>query len=230
MKTVCIGDLHGHDTWLKIVADNKDADRFIFIGDYVDSFGVDGIVQLRNLEDIIEFKKRDTYEVILLVGNHDHHYWPGIGYTGTSGYQKDMSISFEGVFNENRDLFQMCYEDEYNTIYSHAGLSKKWLKAVNITKDIVSLVNKLFIEEPLKFCYNQMDYSGYGEHPLQSCIWIRPETLYGCQISNLQVIGHTHVNQINHPPKSERRGVYMIDALPNQYLCCMNGVFEIKNV
>ena len=36
-KIVVIGDIHGRAIWRKIVDDNPDADRFIFLGDYFDS-------------------------------------------------------------------------------------------------------------------------------------------------------------------------------------------------
>ena len=36
-KLVVIGDIHGRAVWRKIVDDNPDADKFIFLGDYFDS-------------------------------------------------------------------------------------------------------------------------------------------------------------------------------------------------
>ncbi len=236
MKQIILGDIHGYPTWKRIVDKHPEADRIIFIGDYLDSFDISGIEQLHNLNALIRFKNESKKEVIFLIGNHDHQYWPGVGYSGTSGYQPKMHTSFEAVFHENRSLFQMCFEDEKGVIYSHAGFSAKWCREVlNLSgstdmKGLVNAVNELFIVDPKKFCYDFRDPSGYGEHPMQSCIWIRPETLYGCQINNLQVVGHTHVGQINHPPKSERRGFYLIDCLPKQYLSCTDGVFKIENV
>ncbi len=111
MKQVIISDLHGHDSWLKIVAAHTDADRFIFLGDYLDSFSVKAIDQLRNLEDIIAFKKRNTFEVILLIGNHDISYWPGVGHTGTSGYQRMNAPFYEKVF-----AFIDCCDSVFLTI------------------------------------------------------------------------------------------------------------------
>ena len=37
-KLVVIGDIHGRAVWRKIVDDNPDADKFIFLGDYFDSY------------------------------------------------------------------------------------------------------------------------------------------------------------------------------------------------
>jgi metallophosphoesterase superfamily enzyme len=76
MKTVLIGDIHGHDSWKQIIEQEQDADRIIFVGDYFDSFTIPGLIQCENFQDIIEFKKTSDKEVVLLVGNHDYNYFP----------------------------------------------------------------------------------------------------------------------------------------------------------
>ena len=57
MKTVYIGDIHGLTSWEKIVRDNPNADNYVFVGDYFDSFDISGIEQLFNVENIVRFKK-----------------------------------------------------------------------------------------------------------------------------------------------------------------------------
>ena len=56
-KTIVISDVHGRDLWKQIVAQENDADRFVFLGDYFDSFKIKGTDQLQNFLDIIEFKE-----------------------------------------------------------------------------------------------------------------------------------------------------------------------------
>lgn len=232
-KQIVLGDIHGRTCWKEIVDAHPDATRFIFIGDYVDTHeDILPIEQLNNLEAIIEFKKTSKAEVILLIGNHDHHYWPGVGDTGTSGYQPRMATSFEHCFQENKGLFQMCFEDEYRNVFSHAGLSKPFLRAVSaLGSDRYDIINEMFIYQPKKFCFYSGDFSGYGNHPLQSCIWIRPQALYGnTNLKEMQIVGHTSVTHINHPAKSERRGFYLIDALPKQYLSITDGKIAIATM
>ena len=94
MKTIVIGDVHGRSLWKQIV-NQENADRVIFIGDYFDSFDIKCENQITNFLDIIEYKKSSGKEVIMLVGNHDHHYFPEIGYTGTSGYQSIFKHQIE---------------------------------------------------------------------------------------------------------------------------------------
>ncbi len=232
-KQIVIGDIHGRPIWKRIVASHPEATRFIFIGDYLDTHeDILPIEQLNNLEAIINFKKTSQAEVILLIGNHDHHYWPGVGPSGTSGYQPRMATSFEYCFNEHKHLFQMCYEDEYRHVFSHAGLSNPFLRSVGaVGYDRYDLINQMFIHQPKKFCFYSGDFSGVGNHKLQSCIWIRPQALYGnTNLKELQIVGHTQVSLISHPPKSERRGFYVIDALPKQYLSITNGKIEIETL
>ena len=111
-KNVYIGDIHGRDVWKQIVEKHSDADNIVFIGDYFDSFDISGIEQLRNAQEIVQFKKEreldPTKKVYLLIGNHDIHYWPGVKDRGsTSGFQPTMMFQFEQFFRENENMFQM---------------------------------------------------------------------------------------------------------------------------
>ena len=77
MKTIMIGDIHGRDTWKQIIAQEPDAYRIVFLGDYFDSFDIKGVEQLHNFNEIIKFKQETHQDVIMLFGNHDYHYMPG---------------------------------------------------------------------------------------------------------------------------------------------------------
>lgn len=231
MKLIAIGDIHGLSTWKDIINKEKDFDKVVFIGDYLDSFDIKPADQLSNLLDIIQFKKDNSDKVETLIGNHDYQYWPDIQ-EEYSGYQPHMKPSFEYIFRENKDLFKMVYKDVYNTYYSHAGISETFLAQNNIvTKNYDGELNAIFKRRPERFAFNNRDMQGFGDCVYQSCIWIRPQSLYNDQINELQVVGHTSVNQINHPAKSERRGFYLIDCLHNrQYLVCIDGKFEVRQL
>ena len=84
MKSVFIGDVHGEDLWKRVIDQEKDADLFVFIGDYFDSFAIPGIDQMHNFKEIVRFKEQSSSEVVMLVGNHDYHYFPEIGDTGSA--------------------------------------------------------------------------------------------------------------------------------------------------
>jgi UDP-2,3-diacylglucosamine pyrophosphatase LpxH len=92
----------------QIVEDNPNADNYVFVGDYFDSYDISGIEQLINAENIVRFKKytekTTNQKVYLLIGNHDHHYFPGTKWRGTtSGYQSKMVLSYEHLMNMKKN-------------------------------------------------------------------------------------------------------------------------------
>jgi len=91
MKTCIISDVHGRDQWKQIVTQEADANKFVFLGDYFDSFDLSGVIQMHNFKEIIEFKKTSGKEIVMLIGNHDYHYFPEINDSSTSGYQTRLA-------------------------------------------------------------------------------------------------------------------------------------------
>lgn len=234
MKQIIIGDIHGRTCWRDILSQEQIWDRVIFLGDYVDTHeAITPIEQVENLREIIKFKEDNSDKVVLLIGNHDYHYWPGVQ-EHYSGYQPQMRSTFEYEFNAYSRKFQVCYIDEYKTIYSHAGLTQKWCQFIGAyplkNQQLVDYVNDCFISRPIMFQFYWGDRSGCGDNINQGPFWVRPQSLYRDKINNFMVVGHTMVGQIAHPPKSERKGFYAIDCLPKQYLVCIDGRFEIRNL
>ena len=68
MKIVVIADIHGRDLWKKQIEEN--ADLYIFLGDYFDSFYIEGEDQIKNFLEIKDFYENNKDKVILLAGNH----------------------------------------------------------------------------------------------------------------------------------------------------------------
>lgn len=232
MKTICLGDLHGKNIWQKIVEKEKDADRFIFIGDYVDAFDKTGEVQYANLIDLIYFKEKSKKEVIFLIGNHDFQYMDN-GLMGEiySGFQSRMRASFNALFEDNEDLFQICFKDEYETIYSHAGISTAWLELIGLKdyepKALVPALNEFFITKPSKWGFYGGDREGYGDHVNQSCIWIRPWALSKKALNVKQVVGHTQQEKITFA-----NNTWFIDSLDktSTYLSCVGGEYKVETL
>lgn len=233
MKQVIIGDIHGRTIWREIVKANPDAKRFIFIGDYFDTKeDILPIEQLKNFEDVCQFKRENPHiEVIILIGNHEFPYWPSIYDTSTKGYQPSMKMSFEYSLYNNRDLMQMCFVDEYDTVYTHAGLTKTFIAEHLGGEFSEQAVNDLWHYKPYSFGFCLFDHSGTGDCIYQSCIWVRPLSLHRDKIDKLQVVGHTGVHKIDHPAKSLRRGFFLIDSLRNGFYLVRDDVtFEVKRV
>jgi len=241
MKTVVIGDIHGRSVW-KLIYETEKPDRMIFIGDYFDSFDIRGVDQLSNFQDIIAFKESGVCEVVMLIGNHDHHYFPEVGDTGTSGYQHMLSPSIQYVVDQNRKHLQMAYQTgEY--LFTHAGVSSKFMdnlfndefgwKVENIAIDL----NEMFKYKPKEFEFginSKVQYlDSYGDNEDQSPIWIRPKSLMRANKDTLrkqviQIVGHTEQRQIDKKGGATGGRYYFIDTLgtSGEYMITEND--EIK--
>jgi hypothetical protein len=245
MKLVAIGDIHGRDYWKQIVAQEQDADEFVFVGDYFDSFTIKGPDQINNFLDIIEFKEQSKFPVTLLIGNHDYHYYPGIDETGTSGYQTLMAPSIKYVVSDNKQYLQVAYQSG-EFVFSHAGLSSEWLDDNIIMWDVPNLVmyiNDLFYYQPQKLAYRSFKQvgdqvygvGGYGDETFQGPMWIRPKSLMKANYDTLrkqiiQIVGHTPQDTIDIKGKSTGGRYYFIDTLEygqNQYLVIKDGVVSL---
>jgi UDP-2,3-diacylglucosamine pyrophosphatase LpxH len=245
MKTVIIGDIHGHDSWKRIIAQEQDADRFIFVGDYFDSFSVTGVVQIHNFKEIVEFKTTSDKEVIMLIGNHDYHYFPEIGDSNTSGYQSTLAPSIKQVVGDNKPHLQLAYQFD-DILVTHAGVSSEWLDDTIAMWDVPNLamyLNDLFTYQPTKVAYRSFKYydyennqaqlaGGFGAETFQGPIWIRPQALMKANHDTLrtkirQVVGHTTRNQIDIEGKATGGRYYFIDTMPREYLIVTDGVVSL---
>jgi len=251
-KTLILPDIHGRSIWQHIVQ-KENADRVIFLGDYFDSYDIPGLDQIHNFKQIIEFKEtsftnegtdnQHKTEVILLIGNHDYHYFPEIGYTGTSGYQSGLAPNIVHVINDNRDHLQIAYRmDKF--LFSHAGVSNRFMDEVfgkdgwNIN-NVDSELNELFKYKPLAFDFSPYDRSGYGDHIGQTPIWIRPVALIKANREHelkkkyIQIVGHTHMKHIDYEGKSTGGRYYFVDTFNNvhsEYLTIIDGEIKLNSI
>jgi hypothetical protein len=240
MKTVVIGDVHGRSLW-KLIVNQENPDRVIFIGDYFDSFEISGVEQIQNFKEIIEYKEKSGKEVITLIGNHDHHYYPEVGYTGTSGYQSRIAPSITQVIDENRQHLQIAYSfDEF--LFTHAGVSPTFMDGEFgeegwVKDNVVELLNDLFKYKPKSFDFNGTD--PYGDNTYQTPIWIRPKSLMavnkkhdkGLKKKYIQVVGHTQVKKLDlvGAEKSAGGRYYLIDCqeTTGEYLVIQDGELSV---
>ena len=226
MKTIVLGDTHGRSNWKLAIHQEEPLDRLIFVGDYFDSFHFSGVEQIDNFKQIIQYKENNPQvEVVLLIGNHDYHYFPEIGYNGTSGYQSTIAPSITQVIEENRNHLQMAYQmGEF--LFTHAGVSPVFMDEVfgsngwqtyNVEEDL----NELFRYKPKAFEFNGFD--AYGDNTTQTPIWIRPRSLMsankkhdkGLKKEYIQIVGHTGMKRIDLKGSDQFTGgrYYFIDTM-----------------
>ena len=223
MKTLLIGDIHGRTTWKGIIQ-KESPNRVVFFGDYFDSFDISGIDQIHNFNQIIEFKETTDIEVIMLVGNHDHHYLH-IGET-YSGFQSALQHDIYFTLKRNTKYLQVVYLFD-NILCSHAGISPIWLDetfGLWSKSTMVDDVNELYNYQPKKFNFSHKGFDPYGDSVEQGPLWIRPRSLMksnkgddGFKKNFIQVFGHTPLDNIHNSFISSEKSMgsryYNIDVL-----------------
>lgn len=223
MKIVVLGDIHGRTVWKDII-DKEQPDQVIFLGDYVSTHDcVSESDQVSNLLEILRFKDHHP-ETILLRGNHDLQH---LGY-----YWAECSGYFPWVAELMRDLkVEFLAKTQWihimgNTVFSHAGISTKWLKHNGVS---LNGINALKPSE--LFGFSLLDSRDvYGTSPYQPPTWIRPETLVNVMIPGYdQVVGHTPVEHCFNVKDSSDipNNLWLCDALDKgSYLVIENNVFS----
>lgn len=233
MKTLILGDIHGRDCWKKIIKSEL-PDLTIFLGDYVTSHeNIHSEIQINNVFEILEYKENNPDKCILLRGNHDLQCLYGDSglwscYPTPSRKLLDVCSTPEFINRFLKDTQWIYIQD--NTIYSHAGISKTWLKdsGVNSLEEINSLdpSEELFGFRPSSI------FDTSGDSKTQGCIWIRPQSLVEDAISGYtQVVGHSTVNSIvdlKKSIKSLKNSIWLCDKLPYEYLIYNDGTFEVR--
>jgi predicted MPP superfamily phosphohydrolase len=196
-KTISIGDIHGKDVWKEAIIHIDSFDKVIFVGDYVDSFDVTGVVQKHNLLEIIELKKQYPNKVILLLGNHDVQYMHFPNYR-CSGFQSVLSIDYTQIFRENRELFQAAYQIG-NNIWTHAGIHIGWYN--EYCKKYQELHPEMTLADILNHDYELnkpwifvVGHLRGGRHNVGGPLWLDRRQLWNKPILDYhQIVGHTRI-------------------------------------
>ena len=227
MKIVVLGDIHGRAVWKKIIA-KEQPDQVIFLGDYVSSHeGVSESDQVSNLLEIIRFKDHHP-ETILLRGNHDMQHL-GYDWAQCSGYfpwVAELMADLKEEFLANSQWIHAMG----NTVFSHAGISTKWLKHNGVN------LNDINALEPTElFGFSLLDSQDiYGTSPFQPPTWIRPMTLVDVMIPGYdQVVGHTEVEHCFNVKESQEipHNLWLCDALEHgSYLVIENNIYSERNI
>ena len=201
-KTLIIPDVHGRAFWREAVA-KKSYERIVFLGDYLDPYPHEGITQRHAYEgllDIIDLKLQQPERVVLLLGNHDLHYYSAAYGRIAKGsrYNANYAWKYKKCFVQHRNLFQLAYEEEHNGIrylFTHAGITQGWyeqhkniigeLNAPNLNHLLDSLQG---IETLTKISFFRGGDSMWG-----SCIWTDiAEIAVSIPFDNIyQVFGHS---------------------------------------
>lgn len=203
---IIIPDVHGRVFWKDAV---KEDEKVVFLGDYVDPYPREGISledAIKNLEEIIEYKKSNPYNTILLLGNHDFMY--------LDSKHNEISCRHDYI-NEPKitkllmtpSIFQMSHTMEISGItyiFSHAGILQDWVnkhpeifeKGISLI-DVAKLTNNLYQKGDSNFIKSLLDISYFrgGDNLYGSMIWsdLRERTTVEENTGIYQIFGHTQL-------------------------------------
>ena len=214
-KVIIVPDVHGRSFWKKI-KHIKDT-PIVFLGDYLDSYGHEGISNekaIENFKEIIEFAKENS-NVVLLYGNHcvysynnvlDYMYY-------SSRYDYDHAAEAFKLYDENRELFKYAHQID-NILFTHAGLTTKWIQAMELEgivneENIAHYLNAYGDESKMFLPGMYRGGWGYG-----SPLWADLQEMYHwsafADTDLIQIIGHTQLN--NTGTYLSRRNFYCCDS------------------
>lgn len=214
MKLNIIPDVHGDSIWKYFI--DESCDKIVFLGDLVDSFTIQNEQMLKNLLDIIEFKRNNPDKVILLWGNHDiqYLYYPETQYQ-CSGLRPEFAFNFKYVFKENQNLFQYAYQYS-NWIFTHAGIQHYWFTENfngDVDKNIADQINNVS-NRTQKEAIHQVGYMRGGmRHNVGGILWCDRQELKKPLEGFNQVVGHTAVPEIKEYNFTNKHKVLFCDCL-----------------
>ena len=206
---IVIGDVHGSASWKQIV-DRYPGCMFVFLGDYCDPYHPLSDEQvLENFRQIIKFKREHYDEVILLLGNHDVHYYRMNSPLG-SRFSLNLMMEIEELLLDNIDCFQCAFSCD-NMLFTHAGVSLPWFEELfhgNVNEDIAEQLIARSDDDSLLCCGTLRG----GTHAHGGIFWADKEELHCMPPHMIQIVGHTRVPEITYRKEGDSV-VYFCDCL-----------------
>lgn len=176
-----IPDVHGRAFWNEVAKNVDSYDKIIFLGDYLDPYGYEGITNddaIDNFKAIIGFAQENQDKVALLYGNHDLPYVSDYFRINACGGRMDKGNKDKigEIFNANKELFSLSYEtviNEKKYLFSHSGVCMSWYnKHHNLIGDLTSdNINSLMSSEDGIKALCDIGISRCGEDYVGSIVW-----------------------------------------------------------
>lgn len=203
-KILIIPDVHGRTFW-KSALESGDYQTIVFLGDYADPYEMEGITNrdaLKNFESIIAFKQQNPEKVVLLLGNHDLHYYSTYycELARSSRYDPVSAVPLHRLFTKYSSLFQLAWETDWGSrhyLFSHAGITQSWLQRNMelIGQPDAEHLNRLLHSNEGLASLAQVGRMRWGSYPSGSIVWADIDELLG---SNplpgvYQIVGHTQL-------------------------------------
>jgi len=202
-KHIFIPDIHGESLWKDIV--KNPADTYVFLGDFFDSFHITIEEQLKNFEELLEFKEKNKEKCKFLLGNHDIHYLlvedPLGEYIRGTGFDMYNAYKILDIFNTVKDDFQLAYQIN-NILCTHAGLTQTHydmdLKEIHERYpefNYADLLNHLWKYKSEKLM--RIGRWRGGRFPYGGVFWCDRRELIKDPLKGVtQIVGHTPIKEV----------------------------------
>ena len=198
-KILIIPDVHGRTFWKEINPD--DADLIIFLGDYVDPYGDEGItpkMALDNLKELVDFYNKYRDKCVFLKGNHDYPYISELykqnfDYLCRHDYEHEKEIA---SLLKELDLKDCYIVDNY--IFSHAGFNNHYWKLIQPGYKIGESISDVLSNYPelaARVSWRRGGDFNYGSHVWEDLHYFI-ENFPNKELSKyIQVFGHTFLKE-----------------------------------
>ena len=204
MKIIVLPDIHGRDFWKSAIGRIDDCDRVVFLGDYFDPYGFEGISvssAVDNFGEILQFVKDYRHKVVMLLGNHDLPYFSEDYRSLARGHcrwSREWHSVIAGMLDANREMFRIAHEED-GILFTHAGCSMRWLKSIgaepNSLSDLVTILNALpLTDQGLRQLFMVSRHRG-GWNEAGSCVWADVDEMV-CAPVDLHFAGGPVVKQV----------------------------------
>lgn len=178
-RFLIIPDVHGRTFWKEAVQ-TQEYDKVIFLGDYVDPYGEEGVSDpeaYRNFSDILRFKKEQKDRVVLLLGNHDLHYASNrfrVNACGTR-YNSALADVLQQLFMGYRSFFQLAYQvcGDQRYLFTHAGVNTAWFhRHESLIQELeANRLNHLLDTQKGIDALAEVGTERGGDYPTGSMVW-----------------------------------------------------------
>ena len=221
MKALIIPDLHCREFWKEAV--EKWDGPIIFLGDYLDPYPYEWDEDEQRphpvdyLLEVINFKDCNPDRVTLLIGNHDESYI----HEGLDASRHNYSLhdTLHQIYTEDIEFFQIAKQID-DTLFTHAGVSKDWLKRHDLKlpeTDADNYLNEIYKASPEIFW--EMSWERGGIDKTGSPIW-HDVREFDVDETHFQVFGHTQLK--DNPIKMDNwacvdcRRPFIIDTISHE--------------
>lgn len=193
-KILIVPDVHGRSFWHRAEELVNDVDKIVFLGDYLDPYGYEGItfdMALEEFEKILEFKDKYNDKVVLLIGNHDCHYI-STSFMDCSRLNYSKRQDIHELYMKHIDKFNLVWECD-KWLFSHAGVHQEWMELCQFTIDDLKDF-KTFREENFPSLACLSFYRG-GWNTVGSCVWadLRESLKHELLPEFHHIVGHTQL-------------------------------------